>query len=141
MEDEYDLQRFVRAQAPVYGDAIDILRHGGMCTPYMDFIFPRLAGDGGGAARGYAIASLDEASAYLTVAVLGGRYRECAHALLWFPGKSAENLFGEVNARKLHSSLTLFAEASNYEPLFSIMLDIWFDWRLDEETIARLGMA
>ncbi len=36
-------ERFVAAQAETYDDAIDILRRGVMCTPYMDFIFPRLA--------------------------------------------------------------------------------------------------
>lgn len=114
MQDEYDLQRFVKAQALVYGDAIDILRRGRMCTPYMDLIFPRLTGRGhDAAATGYAIGSLDEASAYLSIQVLGGRYRECANALLWFPGKTGRDVFGEVDAQKLHSSLTLFAEASN----------------------------
>jgi len=43
MSDEYDLQRFVRAQDAVYEDALGILRQGMMCTSYMEFIFPRLA--------------------------------------------------------------------------------------------------
>lgn len=97
MTDEYDLRRFMEAQAPVYGDAIASLRCGRMRTPYMDFIFPR------------------------------------------FPDRTARDVFGEVGARKLHSSLTLFVEASNDEPLLSTMLHIWFDKRLDEETMARLG--
>jgi uncharacterized protein (DUF1810 family) len=35
--------------------------------------------------------------------------------------------------------LTLFAEASNYEPLLAIMLDVWFGERLDEETMTLLA--
>ena len=50
MDDEYDLQRFVDAQEPVYEDAIGILRRGMMCTPYMEFMFPRLASSGSGVA-------------------------------------------------------------------------------------------
>lgn len=142
MNDEYNLQRFVKAQATVYGDAIAILRRGRMCTPYMEFIFPRLLGhDHDEAAKGYAITSLDEASAYLAVSVLGGRYRECVGALLWFPHKTARDVFGTVDSKKLHSSLTLFAEASNNEPLLCSMLDVWFEKRLDEETMGRLEPA
>lgn len=140
MTDEYDLKRFVEAQAAVYDDAILILRRGRMCTPYMEFIFPRLVSrDRQDTANAYAITSLDEASAYLAIPMLGGRYRECVSALAWLPGKTAYDVFGEVDARKLHSSLTLFAEASNYEPLLAIMLDVWFGERLDEETMTLLA--
>ena len=82
MSDEYNLQRFVRAQDPVYQDAIGILRRGMMCTPYMEFIFPKLASQRSGATpEPYAIASLDEANAYLSSPILGGRYRECVGTL------------------------------------------------------------
>ncbi|TIN07201.1 MAG: DUF1810 family protein, partial [Mesorhizobium sp.] len=82
MDDEYDLQRFVDAQEPVYEDAIGILRRGMMCTPYMELMFPRLASSGGGAAlEPYAIRSLDEANAYMSTTLLGGRYRECVSTL------------------------------------------------------------
>jgi uncharacterized protein (DUF1810 family) len=42
MNDEYNLQRFIEAQNPVYDDALTMLRRGLMCTAYIDFIFPRL---------------------------------------------------------------------------------------------------
>ena len=65
MDNEYNLQRFVHAQEPVYEHAIGILRRGMMCTPYMEFMFPRLASSGSEAAlEPYAIRSLDEANAY-----------------------------------------------------------------------------
>jgi uncharacterized protein (DUF1810 family) len=66
MTDEYDLGRFVTAQAEAYDDAIDILRRGAMCTPYMDFIFPRLGREDGDDSV-YALSSLDEARAYLEI--------------------------------------------------------------------------
>lgn len=77
MDDQYNLQRFVNAQDPVYGDALAMLRRGMMCTPYMELIFPRLAtGRSDTEADPYAITSLDEAGAYLQSPILGGRYRE-----------------------------------------------------------------
>jgi uncharacterized protein (DUF1810 family) len=48
----------------------------------MWFIFPQLAGLSHSAmAQRYAIASLDEARAYLANPILGPRYRECVGAL------------------------------------------------------------
>ncbi|MER9246735.1 DUF1810 family protein [Mesorhizobium sp. M0145] len=139
MPDEYDLQRFVSAQDPVYDDALAILRRGMMCTPYMEFIFPRLATRRSGAApEPYAITSLDEASAYLSFPILGGRYRECVGTLQRLSGLSARAVFGDVDAKKLHASLTLFSEASNDEFLLETIFDVWFDGLLDEETMNDL---
>ena len=139
MKDEYNLRRFIEAQDPVYDDALSILRRGMMCSPYMDFIFPRLGGSapehGPG---GYAITSRDEASAYLAIPVLGGRYRECIGALHHLPGLNARAVFGDVDARKLHASMTLFSEASD-EFLFETMLDVWFDSLLEPQTMRALG--
>jgi len=140
MKDEYDLQRFIDAQEPVYQDALSILRRGMMCSPYMDFIFPRLgAKKREFAAEPYVIASLDEARAYLAVPVLGGRYRECIGALQHLPELGAHTIFGDVDARKLHASMTLFSEASDGEFLLETMLDAWFDSLLDADTMSALG--
>ncbi len=140
MNDDYDLQRFLDAQEPVYEEAIAILRGGAMCTPYMDFIFPRLSGaDDDGAVNGFAIASLDEARAFLAFPLLGNRYRECVEALAWLADRTAAEVFGELDARRLQSSLTLFAEASN-EQLLRIMLSIWFDNLVDERTMVELAL-
>ena len=136
MNDEYALDRFVAAQAGTYDDALDILRRGAMCTPYMDFIFPRLAlADAD--RNEYAISSLDEAAAYLALPLLGNRYRECVEILFRLVDSSAEAVFGAVDAQKLQASLTLFAEATN-EVLLRSVLMTWYDSRVDEATIVRL---
>jgi uncharacterized protein (DUF1810 family) len=141
MNDEYDLQRFVRAQEPVYDDAIGILRQGMMCTPYMEFIFPRLVSRRSDAAPGpYAISSLDEANAYLSDPLLGGRYRECVGILQRLFDVSARAVFGDRDAKKLHASLTLFSEASGDEFLLETMFDVWFDGLLDEDTMNELNL-
>lgn len=136
MNDEYALDRFVAAQAGTYDDALDILRRGAMCTPYMDFIFPRLA-QADADRNEYAISSLDEAAAYLALPLLGNRYRECVETLFRLVDSSAEAVFGAVDAQKLQASLTLFAEATN-EVLLRSVLMTWYDSRVDEATIVRL---
>ena len=137
MIDEYNLQRFVAAQAEVYDDAIDILRRVAMCTPYMDCIFPRLTNEADGA-NVLAISELDEARAYLAYAPIGNRYRECVETLFRLVQSSAHDVFGDEDARKLHASLTLFAEASN-EVLLRSVLMTWYDNRVDEDTIVRIN--
>lgn len=136
MTDDYDLRRFVTAQADSYDDAIDILRRGAMCTPYMDFIFPRLARGNGD--EPYALATLDEARAYLDFPLIGNRYRECVETLFKLVQSSARDVFGDADAQKLHASLTLFAEASN-EVLLRSVLITWFGAMVDEDTIVRLN--
>ncbi|MEG8016025.1 DUF1810 family protein [Sphingomonas sp. 22R3R2A-7] len=141
MNDEYDLQRFVAAQDPVYVDALDILRKGMMCSPYIDFIFPRFEDDLDVPAGGsFVIRSLDEARAYLAYPVLGNRYRECVRALSWLADREVSSVFSATDVKKLHSSLTLFAEASN-ESVLREMLDIWFDNLADEDTLAQLDLT
>ncbi|CAN7143076.1 DUF1810 domain-containing protein [Rhizobium sp. LjRoot254] len=139
MTDEYNLQRFIDAQAPVYDNALSILRRGMMCSPYMDFIFPRLTtGFEETSATLFAVGSVDEASAYLASPVLGGRYRECIGALQHLPGLSADAVFGDIDAQKLHASLTLFSEASD-EYLLETVLEVWFDSLLEPQTMKGLG--
>src|SRR3546814_13469235 len=72
------LERFVEAQEPVYARALDEIRRGAKRTHWMWFIFPQLAGFGRSAmAQRYAIASLEEARAYLAHPLLGARYIAC----------------------------------------------------------------
>jgi uncharacterized protein (DUF1810 family) len=138
MTDEYDLHRFVRAQAQTYDETLLALRHGSMPMARMDIIFPRLAAADEPADIGrFRIRSLDEASAYLDFPVIGNRYRECVGALQALADRSADAVFGEIGARQLHASLTLFSEASE-EFLLETIFDVWFDGLMDERTMAAL---
>ena len=137
--DPFRLERFVEAQRPVYQDVLAELRAGRKRTHWMWFIFPQISGLGRSAiAQRFAIASLDEARAYLAHPVLGPRLRECAAAVLAIEGRSATDIFGEPDDRKLRSSLTLFARAAPDEPIFSECLRRYFGGTEDPETIARL---
>lgn len=140
MNDEYDLARFVRAQAPVYDGVLKDLRRGVMAAPSMAFIFPRLACADDPCAH-YAIASLDEARAYLSLSPLGGRYRECVNALLPLFAADVRAVFGEAGATDLHASLTLFSAASPREFLLETMFDVWFHGAVDERTAIEINRA
>jgi uncharacterized protein (DUF1810 family) len=77
--DGFDLDRFVAAQSPVIEEVKRELRFGEKRSHWMWFVFPQLAGLGSSPmAQRYAIASLDEARAYLRHPILGPRLAECA---------------------------------------------------------------
>lgn len=106
----------------------------------MWFVFPQIAGLGRTAiSRHYAIGSLDEARAYLAHPVLGARLIECAQALLEIEDASAEEVFGAIDAMKLRSSVTLFAQADPESPVFARVLDRYCGGRPDEMTLQLLG--
>lgn len=130
MSQEFDLQRFVRAQdeGGTYAQALGELRRGRKASHWMWFVFPQLAGLGrSSTAQHFAVGSLAEARAYLAHPVLGGRLRECAAVLTGLAGsRSAEDVFGGVDALKLRSSMTLFARAAPAEPLFAAVLERYF---------------
>jgi uncharacterized protein (DUF1810 family) len=122
----YRLERFVAAQQESYTRALAEIRAGAKQSHWMWFIFPQIAGLGTSAtARHYAIGSLAEARAYLAHPLLGPRLRECVVALGSLPPQP-EKAFGPVDAMKLRSSLTLFAEAAADEPVFQATLHRWF---------------
>jgi uncharacterized protein (DUF1810 family) len=134
-----DLSRFVDAQERVYDDALSELRAGRKTSHWMWFVFPQIAGLGRSpTAQRYAIASLSEAEAYVAHPVLGERLRECARVLTELEGRSAEQVFGGLDAQKLRSSMTLFARAAPGEPLFADVLAMYFGGEEDPATLQRL---
>jgi uncharacterized protein (DUF1810 family) len=122
-----------------YHRAITELRAGKKRSHWMWFVFPQIAGLGHSEmAQRYAIASIAQARAYLSDPTLGPRLRECALALLETEGRTAQQVLGEIDAIKLRSSMTLFSRAAPDEPLFSLLLDRYFDGDVDEVTLRLL---
>jgi uncharacterized protein (DUF1810 family) len=137
------LGRFVTAQdqGGTYERALRELRDGRKVSHWMWFVLPQVAGLGRSeTARVYAIADLDEARAYLAHPVLGPRLRECCRALMELEQRSAEDVFGLVDAMKLRSSMTLFARAAADEPLFAAVLERYFHGEPDPATDAQLRL-
>ncbi|MFZ1179371.1 MAG: DUF1810 domain-containing protein [Mycobacterium sp.] len=137
--DPFDLNRFVKAQAPVYRDVVDELRGGRKRSHWMWFVFPQLRGLGSSpmAAR-YGISSLEEAGAYLRHHLLGPRLHECAQLVNRAHGRSIGEIFGSPDDLKLCSSMTLFARATDDNQDFIALLDKYYDGRQDQLTLARL---
>jgi uncharacterized protein (DUF1810 family) len=135
-----DLERFVTAQdsAGTYRRAVAELRNGRKTSHWMWFVFPQIAGLGRSAmAQAYAIGDLAEAQAYLAHPVLGPRLVECAEIVASHRGRSAEQIFGGIDAIKLRSSMTLFAHADSDQTIFQHVIDQYFDGA-DPETERRL---
>ena len=121
----FDLERFVAAQGPDLSGVRRELRHARKTSHWMWFVFPQVAGLGmTSMSQQYAIHSLDEARAYLAHPVLGHRLRECTDLVLAAPpDATATSIFGETDAKKLRSSMTLFLRAAPDEPRWQLVLD------------------
>lgn len=141
MNSEDGLERFIAAQDQIYLRALDEIRRGRKRSHWMWYIFPQLRGLGHSAqAQRYGILDAEEASAFLAHPVLGARYVECVEALQDLTGHDAVAVFGDVDAMKLRSSLTLF-DAIGDRPLFVAALTRWFGAERDPKTLAKLGAS
>jgi uncharacterized protein (DUF1810 family) len=139
-DDPFDLNRFVRAQAPIYSAALAELKSGRKRSHWMWFVFPQIDGLGfSETTRRYSIKSLAEAREYLAHPLLGARLRECTQALLKIEGRTALGVFGWPDNMKLQSSMSLFAAADPAAPEFSAVLAQYFEGKHDARTVERLS--
>ena len=143
VDDPFELERFVAAQdlGGTYGAAIAELRAGRKRSHWMWFVFPQIAGLGRSPiSRRFAISSLAEAEAYLAHPLLGPRLTESARILTELRDRSAQDVFGGIDAMKLRSSMTLFARADPGNDVFRAVLDSYFGGVPDEATERVLGI-
>ena len=140
-EDPHDLNRYVEAQQGVYERALAEIANGHKRSHWMWFIFPQLQGLGmSSMAQRYAISGLDEAGAYLNHPVLGPRLLECAEAAYNVEGRTAKAIFGSIDAMKLRSCATLFAQVSPPGSVFERLLEKYYDGQPDAKTLRLLGL-
>ena len=138
-DDPYNLQRFAEAQGSVIAGVIAELKQGRKRGHWIWFIFPQLKGLGHSAnSEFFGIASVREAAAYLQHAVLGPRLIECTKLVNTVEGRSAEDIFGDIDAMKFRSSITLFAKAAPDNRTFLDALDKYFAGEFDPLTIDLL---
>ena len=136
MTDPHDLQRFVDAQDPVYGEVCSELRQGRKRGHWMWFVFPQIVGLGHSAtARRFAVASRQEAQAYLQHPVLGPRLRECTRLVTQVDGRTIGQILGYPDDMKFRSSMTLFADATADNQVFLDALRKFFGAEPDPLTI------
>lgn len=137
-----DLSRFVDAQQDSYADALAELRRGHKTSHWMWFVFPQIAGLGRSpTARFYALATPDEARAYLAHPVLGTRLAESITAVLSHRHRTAEAIFGPVDAMKFRSSMTLFEAVAADPGPFARAVDRFYGGIRDVATLDILEGA
>jgi len=139
MTDPFDLQRFVDAQAPVYQRVLAELRQGRKQSHWMWFIFPQLAGLGHSPmARRFAIASRDEAVAYLEHRILGPRLRECTALVNAIEGRTIREILGSPDDLKFCSSMSLFGAVCP-DAVFADAIAKFYGGRSDQRTLELLA--
>ena len=140
MHADFDLQRFVEAQNPVYDQVMQELQAGRKRSHWMWYVFPQLDGLGHSAmAERYALAGIDEARAYLAHPLLGPRLEQATWAMLDAPDAELADILGSPDDLKFCSSMTLFALADDGSGPYEAALERWCGGRQDERTRALLG--
>ena len=133
------LERFVEAQKRDYKIALEEVRSGQKRTHWTWYIFPQMYGLGHSCyANLYGIRDRKEAEEYLKDKTLGKRLREITSTLLQHEGKSAEEIFGELDAMKVRSSMTLF-DAVCPNDMFAEVLEKFYNGERCGITIAKLN--
>lgn len=129
------LNRFLRAQGYIYDGILKEIKSGKKKSHWMWFIFPQLRGLGQSSMSVfYGIKDLEEAKAYLEHPILGQRLIECMEVLLCHKDKSAQEIFGGIDEKKLCSCITLFSLADKENEIFKSVLEQFFGGAQDEET-------
>jgi len=137
--DLFDLSRFINAQTDSYATALTELKSGYKQSHWIWYIFPQLDGLGhSSTAKYYAIKDITEAQQYLNHPVLGKRLLECTTAVLAVEGRTILDILGFPDNLKLHSSMTLFAHIADSNPVFTRVIDKYFDGKLDIKTLELL---
>ncbi|MBZ4033902.1 DUF1810 domain-containing protein [Flavobacterium sp. 17A] len=139
MEKQYDLDRFLQAQRETYGNALKEIRAGGKQTHWMWFVFPQIRGLGFTDYNiFYGIEDLQEASQYLNHPILGRRLVEITRAILQIENKTAHEILGRPDERKLKSCMTLFSQLADAPDCFRQVLEKYYNKEQDEKTMQIL---
>lgn len=142
MDDPYNLERFVVAQNQTgdYDTAVKELRAGRKQNHWIWYVFPQMRGLGTGSyAVHYGIGSRKEAALYLRHDMLGPRLHQCTQLVLRSPVVNPAILMGtSLDALKLKSSMTLFAQAADDDADFVAVLRKYFHGGRDLKTLELL---
>lgn len=134
-----DINRFIEAQEIPYfcgyKHALEEIKNGKKTNHWIWYIFPQLRCLGRSSrAHFYGIADRSEAEQYLNHQILGSRIREITEALLAHRDKTALEIFGEIDAIKVRSCMTMFDYLSPCD-IFSEVLDSFYESERCELTL------
>ena len=134
-------QKFLKAQEKMYPQALEEIKNGKKESHWMWYIFPQLRALGASPKTiKYGIEDLEEAKAYLEHPVLSQRLVEICEALVELDEYDPEKIFDDVDALKLCSCMTLFAQVSEWDSVFHQVLEQYYDCVQDEKTLKLLGI-
>lgn len=134
-----DIGRFLEAQEEMYGIALEELMEGRKRSHWIWYIFPQLKGLGRSYnADCYGISGLEEAKEYLKNPILRNRLFELCEILLQSSHADATLIFGDLDAMKLRSSMTLF-DAVEPDSIFDKVITKFFDGQRCHRTLQILN--
>ena len=126
-EQSGDIQRFLKAQMNMYETALAEIKQGHKQSHWIWYVFPQLKGLGRTYnSNFYGITDLAEAKEYLKEPTLRARLLELCDILLQKPHNDATIIFGELDAKKLRSSMTLF-DLAEPNSIFANVLTKYFN--------------
>ena len=137
----YALDRFLEAQdshryGSSYEEALAEIKRGQKRSHWIWYIFPQLRGLGRSEkSYFFGIENAEEARAYLAHEILGARLIEITNVLLDLPETNIFLIVSGIDASKLRSCMTLFAQVENAPPIFSAVLKKYFNGKPDEKTL------
>nr|WP_315155749.1 DUF1810 domain-containing protein [uncultured Flavobacterium sp.] len=135
----YNLSRFLEAQNSKYLDALNEIKLGKKQTHWMWFVFPQIKGLGFTDYNiFYGIENLEEAQAYYDHPILGKHLMEITQALLNIENKTALEILGKPDERKLKSCMTLFSLLPDTNRVFEEILDKYYQGDKDIKTMELL---
>jgi uncharacterized protein (DUF1810 family) len=135
---QHSLERFVLAQNTCFDVVLEELRSGRKTSHWIWYVFPQIAGLGFSEySTYYGIKGLDEAKAYWAHPLLRARYEEALQLVLQSK-KTAEGVLGQIDAKKLQSSVTLFLEVDPNSLQLSKTLDQLYFGVRDLQTLELL---
>ena len=134
-----NVSRFIEAQENTYSDALSEIKNGRKRTHWMWFIFPQIKGLGNTQMSvKYSINDINEAIFYINHPILGNRLKEITGELLKIKDKSALDIFGSPDDKKLKSCMTLFSIVSQ-DSIFRQVLSQFFNSEKDGKTLDIIG--
>lgn len=133
------MDRFIEAQERHYQLALTEVQAGNKQSHWVWYIFPQMRGLGRSYfAQMYGILDREEAEAYLSHEILGKRLREITEALLAHEDRTAEEIFGDLDAMKVKSCMTLF-DIISPDDIFSEILKRFYSNTRCELTTGMLS--
>lgn len=137
----YELNRFIQAQANSYEIALSEIKSGKKQSHWMWFIFPQMRGLGNSQmSYYYGIESIDEAKAYLEHNILGTRLIEISGVLLNLNTNDPVAIFSPIDAMKLRSSMTLFSFVEGAPNVFKQVLEKFFAGKVCMKTVELINL-